>query len=80
MKIGTRVKVSIANPEYYSMGCAESLEGKTGTIEEYKSESWVKCPPGPVYLVKFDTPPEKWWSGQQPNNYFWFPHKDLRRV
>ena len=68
-----RVKIIITDPERYSVGCAESLDGKTGIVTEY-NERMNK------YLVEFDAPADKWWSNQTPCIEFWFPKSNLMEV
>ena len=65
-----RVIISITNPEIYSVGCAESLDGKMGVVTEY-NEMMNK------YLVEFDAPADKWWSNQTPCIEFWFSESSI---
>jgi hypothetical protein len=96
MNIGDRVRVHIDDngtwqPETltysdegkrYTMGCAESLHGKRGTVIKIKGGIFIPGSRGNYieetkFLVRFDTPPEKWWSNQRPSNGFWFSFQDL---
>jgi hypothetical protein len=84
LEIGRRVRVQIANPEEYAQGCAESLNGKTGVIEELRRDG--KSPVSrdltrlvaAMWLVRFDTPAKPWSGNQLPVNAFWFEPIDLR--
>jgi hypothetical protein len=70
-EIGARVRVQISKPEEYAQGCAESLDGKTGVIEELRRD-------GKMWLVRFDTPAKPWHSHSLPHAAFWFEPQDLR--
>jgi len=65
----------------YAMGCAESLHGKMGTVIKIKGGIFIPGRRNHIeatkFLVRFDTPPEKWWSNQIPSDSFWFPMRDL---
>ena len=64
LTVGDKCKVKIHKPETYAFGCAECLQGKTGVVDEVRSNGKI--------LVKFDTPAKTWSSNQLPVNAFWF--------
>lgn len=69
LTVGARVLVKIKNRSEYAYGCAQSLDGKTGTIDEVKSDSRV--------LVMFDIPAKPWSANQLPCKAFWFDRREL---
>lgn len=72
MERNQRVKVQIQDKERYVSGCADSLDGKKGTITQFKGEYKDQR-----YLVKFDTPAKTWWENQSPVHEFWIDSRDL---
>jgi hypothetical protein len=72
IEIGQRVVVQIAEPKEYAIGCAESLDGKTGKVESRSKD-------GERWLVGFDTPAEGWSTNQLKSIGFWFEPKDLAK-
>ena len=70
MEIGKRVAVNITDFNRFAAGCAESLDGKTGTVTELNNRNGM-------WLVEFDTPAKTWWSGQLPVPCFWLREYEL---
>jgi hypothetical protein len=70
---GKRVKVTIQDRTKYATGCADALNGKTGTVERANAS-------GDAWLVNFDTPAPRWWTHQTPARAFWFPENDLTEI
>jgi hypothetical protein len=77
LTVGARVRVRIVERSEYAHGCADALDGKTGTVDEVSEKDRQRESP---YLVAFDTPAPKWWSHQTPARAFWFSAKDLEVV
>ena len=71
--LNKKVIIDIVNPEHFSVGCAESLDNKTGTVTEYSEKQ-------DRYLVEFVTPVSNWWTNQTPCTCFWFDKKNLKEV
>jgi hypothetical protein len=71
--IGQRVRVRIVNPKEYAMGAAESLDGKTGTIERLRSD-------GKAWLVAFDAPAKPWWTHGGACSGFWHAPEELEAL
>jgi len=67
--IGSRVRVKIQDFDRYALGCAESLDGATGTVEREKNDGEL--------LIAFDSPRPTWWTNQSPTVAFWLPPEDL---
>lgn len=72
MNIGDRVKIVVQDYDKYATGCAECLDGVTGTIKEIKQ--------GGSVLVSFDKPAKTWWTHQTPPTSFHIPKTDLMVV
>lgn len=70
LDVGTRVRVCISKPDEYAHGAAESLNGKTGVIEQLRRD-------GSMWLVTFDEPAAPWSANQQPCTGFWFEPYEL---
>lgn len=76
-KPGDRVRVNIATEEERQLWNKEALnafDGQMGTVEEVKPDLFVLNKT--QYLIKFDTPVEKWAlrSECQEMNYFYEFH------
>ena len=71
--LNKKVIIDIVNPEHFSVGCAEGLDNKTGTVTEYSEKQ-------DRYLVEFVTPVSNWWTNQTPCTCFWFDKKNLKEV
>jgi len=71
--IGKKVVTNIVNTDVFAVGCAEALDGKTGTVKEINYDAGK-------YLVEFDTPAAKWWTNQIPTTCFWFERKNIQQA
>jgi hypothetical protein len=76
LEINARVRVNIKNPKLYAGGAAESLHGKTGTVERLRGAGGLGFSVDAA-LVRFDSPAAKWWAGQTPPKSFWFEPSEL---
>lgn len=75
---GQRVRVTIRDRDRYAFGCAEILDGRTGTLQRLMEQSFNgDNSNGPAWLVQFDEPAPSWSSHDMPVDAFWFPPGDL---
>ncbi len=65
-------KVTNAPPDVWNRLAAQSMNGKTGVVEQAK--------PSLGYLVRFHVPAKKWWSSQSSVEAFWFTASELLTV
>ena len=77
LDIGIRVRVAIIDREQWAVGAADSLNGLTGTIVDYKADYGFIEPEG-CYLVELDREPKKWSTHQTPGRGWWFSPRDLQ--
>jgi hypothetical protein len=67
-----RVKVNIAGRTDWNEGAIKMMHGKLGVVEEVKA---MRTPV--VYLVRFDTPAEKWDAHGSAKTGFHFEAHEL---
>ncbi len=81
MKIGDRVRIAQDLPRWVKEA-QTSLAGKVGTIIELGREFHPSYDKGKTqtYVVKFDTPPTRWWQHQLPGLEWWFNENELELI
>lgn len=81
LAVGHRVRVTIRDRDRYAFGCAEILDGRTGTLDRFMEHSFNgDNSNGPAWLVHFDDPVPSWSSHNVPFYAFWFPPGDLETL
>jgi ribosomal protein L21E len=73
---GSAVRIDIKDPVEWNSLARERLQGKTGTVAEFRERCGV--PQGPKYLVILDSPTKlRDGEGASETTGFWFEEREL---